>query len=118
MKLATEVLPLVPVTATITSGWSPYQRLAATDSARRGCSWTMTGTATRPIKASARASPAASVRIAAAPMRRAKGMKSAPWVFDPGSATKRCPACTSRLSTDSPVSSGSTRSSRRPAARP
>ena len=48
VKEATEVLPLVPVTATITSGWSPYQRLAAIESARRGWSCRITGTASGP----------------------------------------------------------------------
>ena len=43
VKLAQEVLPLVPVTATITSGWLPKKRRAAMASAWRGLSERTTG---------------------------------------------------------------------------
>ena len=69
VKLATEVLPLVPVTATITSGWPPNQRLAAIASARRGLSLRTTGTASGPARPRRRASPAGSVSTATAPIR-------------------------------------------------
>ena len=68
VKLAQEVLPLVPVIATTTSGWVPKKRRAAVASARRGLSLRTTGTGSAP-PASARARPAGSVRMATAPMR-------------------------------------------------
>ena len=107
VKLATEVLPLVPVTATITSGWSPNQRLAATESNRRGWSCNITGTCNGPPDTSITASPAGSVRIAAAPASSACAAKAAPCAALPGSATNRCPGRVARLSTERPVSSGS-----------
>ena len=42
-KLATEVLPLVPVTATIVSGWAPNHRAAARARVARGSSATTAG---------------------------------------------------------------------------
>ncbi len=43
-KDATEVLPLVPVTATSVSGWSPKKRAAISASSRRGSVPVTTGT--------------------------------------------------------------------------
>ena len=65
-KLATLVLPLVPVTATTVSGWAPNQSAAARAKAWRGVLGEHQPPR-GPSAASAIRAPSASVRTAAAP---------------------------------------------------
>src|SRR5579859_1692579 len=94
VKLAVEVLPLVPVTAATVSGCGPCSSAASSARRRRGFSSTSTGTA-----ASAwAAAPSASVRMAAAPRPIASAMKRRPSLATPGSATNSVPGETRRES--------------------
>src|SRR6056300_1057186 len=70
-KLATEVLPLVPVTATITSGCAPKNKAEAAASAWRGSSTTQICAAWSGQVLEIHAAPSGSVKIALAPWRRA-----------------------------------------------
>lgn len=107
VKVATEVLPEVPVTATTTSGCARNQSAAAPARAARGSSTTTTGTPAAARSAFAISAPAGSVSTEPAFIRSAKVTKSAPWAVDPGRAAKRWPGSTLRLSTERPVTSTS-----------
>ena len=89
-KLATDVLPLVPVTATIRSGWRPKKRAAALAKARRGLAAAMR-------TAPSTATPSLT-SIALAPAAIACGMNFAPSTDEPGNAANRKPGFTARLS--------------------
>ena len=107
VKAATEVLPLVPVTAAIVAGWRGKNFAAASASARRTLgTWT---SATPSGSASAR-----SAITATAPAASACGTKAAPSCLVPGTATNRKPGLTARLSAVSPaIASASKRASQR-----
>jgi hypothetical protein len=62
VKEATEVLPLVPVTATIVRGCTPKKRAAESASASLGSSTAMTGTGRFPTRASRPATTATAPR--------------------------------------------------------
>jgi hypothetical protein len=107
VKLATEVLPLVPVTATTVSGPGPNQSAAAWASVARASSATMRATFEPDSASAAISAPARSVRIATAPSSIAPATKRAPWTCVPGSAAKSVPGRTLRLSMARPVTEAS-----------
>jgi hypothetical protein len=82
-KEATDVLPLVPVTATAVLGWRPKKRAATKARSRRGSLFSMIGAEAvgRP--------PLSGARIATAPRCKASEMKRVPSVFTPGNAANR-----------------------------
>src|SRR3954454_3249920 len=96
VKAATEVLPLVPVTAAMVAGWRGKNFAAASASARRGFVSRTNGT---PRSSRGGCSPA----TATAPEAIAWSMNRAPSVFAPASAKKRSPGFTARLSAARPV---------------
>src|SRR6266446_781640 len=98
VKAATEVLPLVPVTAAIVAGCRGKNRAAASANARRGFGVTTKGTRASPCGAW---SPA----IATAPAAIAASIKREPSVLLPASAKNRSPGLTARLSTARPFTS-------------
>ena len=71
VKLATLDFPLVPVTATCTSGWASNQSAAQNARASRGSSTTTTGTFEPSSTSAAKAAPSRSVRMAPAFIRKA-----------------------------------------------
>jgi hypothetical protein len=81
-KDATEVLPLVPVTATTISGWAPAKRAAISAKSLRGLTVRMKAV----LPGSRACSPA---MIATAPAATAWGMNRVPSALIPGSAAKR-----------------------------
>ena len=96
---ATDVLPAVPVTATMVSGCRPASAAAISARRRRGsASCTTTG--------ASMATPV-SHRIAAAPFASASGTKAAPSKLVPLSAANIMPGRTARLSAVMPVISTS-----------
>src|SRR3569623_3762343 len=98
VKAATEVFPLVPVTAAVVAGWRGKNAAAASASARRTCGTTIIAT---PGGTSA----ARSAMTAAAPFASACGTKASPSALVPGAATHRQTAVTLRLSEAMNVSS-------------
>src|SRR5271166_2409146 len=96
-KAATEVLPLVPVTAAIVSGWRGKSRAAAWASAARA-----SATLTKGAPASGGS---ASATTAAAPRASASPIYLTPSSFTPGKAKKTSPGCTLRLSKATPATS-------------
>jgi hypothetical protein len=107
VKLATLVLPLVPVTATTVSGPGPNQSAAAWASVARASSATMRATFEPDSASAAISAPSRSVRIATAPSSIAPATKRAPWTCVPGSAAKSVPGRTLRLSMARPVTEAS-----------
>ena len=107
VKVATEVFPLVPVTATITSGCAPNHKAAAQARAARESSTTTSATSVSARASTASFAPAVSVSTAAAPCSSAAPMKVAPCTDVPGKAANSMPARTARLSAVSPDSAGS-----------
>src|SRR5271166_5780392 len=90
VKTATEVLPLVPVTATIVPGWREKRRAAARASAARASATRMKGA---PANGASR-----SATMAAAPLASASPACLNPSSFVPGRAKKTSPGRTLRLS--------------------
>ena len=89
---ATEVLPLVPVTAAITSGCAPCQAAAIRASSARGsASLRNTGHGEAGHRAADHLEPVAVATTATAPMRIAYWANSAPSSRVPGTATKTKP---------------------------
>src|SRR6266545_2902027 len=112
VNAATEVFPLVPVTAAITRGWCEKNFAAASAKALRASSTLMNATPAGSGVGGGRCA-----IIAAAPAARACGMKLSPSVFAPAMATKRSPAFTARLSALTPaISSAAKRASLRASA--
>ena len=100
VKAATEVLPLVPVTAAITRGWRGKNFAAASASARRALpTWT------KATPAGSGAGGARSAITAAAPAASACGTKRMPSSLAPATATNRSPGLTARLSALTPRTS-------------
>src|SRR5262245_18964586 len=97
VKAATDVLPLVPVTAAMVCGCRGKNLAAASASARRGFLVTTNGTRAP--------SGRWSLATATAPAAMAASMKREPSVLLPASAKNRSPGFTTRLSTASPLTS-------------
>src|SRR6516165_405719 len=95
VNAATEVLPLVPVTAAIVAGCRAYNFAAASASARRGFFVETNGTDNA-------VGGARSPATATAPLAIAASMKRAPSVLLPASAKNSSPGLTMRLSTARP----------------
>ena len=97
-KSATELLPLVPVTATTVSGWRPDRRAAASASARRA-----SATSIQAVASGRSAGRVPSPATATAPAAAAAAAKSRPSAAVPGTATNTPPGTTLRLSAVSPA---------------
>src|SRR6516162_3418949 len=97
---ATDVLPLVPVTAAITSGWHEKNFAAVSASARRASATLTNATASGSGVAGGR-----SAMMAAAPDASACETKLSPSSLLPATATNRPPGFTVRLSALTPVTS-------------
>ncbi len=100
VNAATDVLPLVPVTAAITSGWREKNFAAASASARRASATLTKATASGSGVAGGR-----SAMMAAAPDASACETKLSPSSLLPATATNRSPGFTVRLSALTPVRS-------------
>src|SRR6266545_3516652 len=100
INAATDVFPLVPVTAAITRGWREKNFAAASAKARRASSTLMNATPAGSGVGGGRCA-----MIAAAPAASACGMKLSPSVFAPATATKSSPGFTARLSALTPATS-------------
>ena len=101
VKAATEVLPLVPVTAAIVSGWRGKNFAAASASARRA-----SATFTKATPAGNGVGGTRSAMTAAAPRRdRRRPTKRSPSSLLPAIATNTSPGLTVRLSAVMPVTS-------------
>src|SRR6516225_1980440 len=100
VNAATDVLPLVPVTAAITSGWREKNFAAVSASARRASATLMKATASGSGVAGDR-----SAMMAAAPDASACETKLSPSSLLPATATNRSPRFTVRLSALTPVTS-------------
>jgi hypothetical protein len=100
-KLATLVLPLVPVTATAVSGPGPNQRAAG---ARKGLARVLGEDQHRVAQGVPGEARALRVRQDGhGASRHRVPTKEAPWAAWPGSAAKRWPGAVSRLSSDRPA---------------
>ena len=99
VKAATDVLPLVPVTAAMVPGWRGKNAAAASASARRAfftvTKATVSGRPSRRCSAATATAPAATACLA----------KWAPSALAPAMATNRSPGLTLRLSEAMPPSS-------------
>src|ERR1700746_1137486 len=100
VNAATDVLPLVPVTAAITSGWREKNFAAVSASARRASATLTNATASGSGVAGGR-----SAMMAAAPDASACETKLSPSSLLPATATNRSPGFTVRLSALTPVRS-------------
>src|SRR5262249_1619218 len=100
VNAATDVFPLVPVTAAITCGWRGNNAAAANAKDLR-VSWTLTKAMSDGSGADGRRS----AMTAAAPAASACGTKSSPSALPPLTATNRSPGRTVRLSALTPVTS-------------
>ncbi len=100
VKAATEVLPLVPVTATICSGWRGKNLAAASASARRA-----SPTLTKATLVGSGVAGTRSAMTATAPPAIAGATKCIPSSLLPAMATNRSPGLTVRLSAVIPSTS-------------
>ena len=100
VNAATDVLPLVPVTAAITSGWREKNFAAVSASARRASATLTNATASGNGAAGGR-----SAMMATAPDASACETKLSPSSLLPATATNRSPGFTVRLSALTPVTS-------------
>src|SRR5712671_5175125 len=100
VKAATEVLPLVPVTAAITCGWRGKNFAAASAKARRASPTRMKATPSGSGTGGTR-----SAIMAAAPAASAGPTNRNPSSLEPAKATNRSPRLTVRLSALTPASS-------------
>ena len=100
VKAATEVLPLVPVTAAIVSGWRGKNLAAACANARRA-----SPTLTKATPAGSGVAGTRSAMMATAPPATASATKRSPSSFAPATATNRSPGLTVRLSAVIPPTS-------------
>src|SRR5215831_19116646 len=98
VNAATEVFPLVPVTAAITCGWRGKRVAAARANVRRASSTLMNGTLAGSAIGGGR-----SAMTAAAPAASACGKNSSPSAFAPATATNRSPGLMLRLSALTPA---------------
>src|SRR5215831_15300999 len=104
VNAATEVFPLVPVTAAITCGWRGKRVAAARANVRRASSTLMNGTLAGSAIGGGR-----SAMTAAAPAASACGKNSSPSAFAPATATNRSPGLMLRLSALTPATSSAAR---------
>src|SRR5262249_26492198 len=100
VNAATDVLPLVPVTAAITCGWREKNFAAVSAKARRASSTLMNATPSGSGVAGGR-----SAMMAAAPDASACETKLSPSSFAPATATNRSPGLMARLSALTPARS-------------
>ena len=100
VNAATEVLPLVPVTAAITGGW-PGKNLAAASASARRASCTFT----KAMSGGNGDDGTRSAMIADAPAASACPTKRMPSSLAPATATNKSPGLTVRLSALTPLSS-------------
>ena len=100
VKAATDVFPLVPVMAAITSGWRGKNFAAPSARARRASPTLMKATPSGSGMGGTR-----SAMMAAAPDANASPTKRSPSSFAPATATNRSPGLTVRLSVLIPASS-------------
>src|SRR5579883_1943173 len=112
VKAATEVLPLVPVTAAIVAGCGAWKRAAISARRRRGLGSAMSATDGAASDAAASARPRSSVSTATAPRLTASAMNRRPSSRAPGSAAKSQPGRTSRESAVRPRMSGAAEAGR------